>query len=452
MADPIAVPAKIGARAPRGPSRAQMFAAFKHRNYRLWFFGQLTSLSGTWMQNVAQPWLVYDLTKSPLYLGIVSFASAIPTLTFSLWAGVIIDRTPKRRIMLITQIAMMCTAFFLAADVFLGWVQPWHIVILALINGTAQAFDAPTRQSFTIEMVGREDLMNAIALNSAMFNSARILGPTIAGIVLALVGPAGCFFLNGISFLAVIGALLMMEMPRFIPKPRTDSPLMQLREGLSYIRHHETIRSLITLAAVSNLFAMGYSALIPAFARDVFDPRNEIASAQNALAFSPMLQTWVGAFGQNLARSEIRQSLLMTFVGMGALAGALVLAALGNFQRKGMLLTAGNLFFPMMVLCLAFSQSFFLALFILFLAGLGFMVQNGTVNTLIQMIVPDELRGRVMSVHTLVFMGFFPIGALMAGAIAQRFGIPAGAAFGGSIALAFSLFVLWRVPGIRRLA
>lgn len=429
-----------------------MFAAFKHRNYRLWFFGQLTSLSGTWMQNVAQPWLVYDMTKSPLYLGIVSFAVAIPTLTFSLWAGVLIDRMPKRRLLLITQIVMMCAAFLLAADVFLGWVQPWHIVIFALINGAAQAFDAPARQSFTIELVGREDLMNAIALNSAMFNSARILGPTIAGIVLALLGAAWCFFLNGVSFLAVIGALLLMQLPRFTPKPRTDSPLMQLREGLNYIRHHETIRSLITLAAVSNLFAMGYSALIPAFARDVFDPRNEIAFAQNVFASRPALLGALEALGENLARSEIRQSLLMTFVGLGALAGALVLAALGNFKRKGMLLTAGNLLFPIMVLCLAFSNSFFLGLLILLFAGLGFMVQNATINTLIQMMVPDELRGRVMSVYMLVFMGFFPIGALIAGAIAQRFGIPVGAAFGGAVTLAFSVWVLWRMPNLRRLA
>jgi len=450
MADPIAVPSTRGARAPHRVSRAQMFAAFKHRNYRLWFFGQLTSLSGTWMQNVAQPWLVYDLTKSPLYLGIVSFASALPTLTFSLWAGVVIDRMPKRQLLLMTQIAMMSTAFLLTADVFLGWVQPWHIVLFALINGTAQAFDAPTRQSFTIEMVGREDLMNAIALNSAMFNAARVLGPTFAGIVLAMLGPAWCFFLNGLSFLAVLGALLMMQMPPFVPKPRTAAPLTQLREGLHYIWHHETIRSLITLAAVSNLFAMGYSALIPAFARDVFDPRGEVAAIQSALAAGPARAAF-DAFAQNLLRSEIRQSLLMTFVGLGALTGALTLASLGNFQRKGMLLTLGNVLFPTMVLCLAFFHSFFLSLVILFFAGMGFMVQNGMLNTLIQMIVPDELRGRVMSVYTLVFMGFFPIGALIAGAIAERFGIPAGAAFGGTIALTFSLLVLWRVPNIRRL-
>jgi MFS family permease len=451
MADSTTVSTATPVHAPRRVSLTQTFAAFKHRNYRLWFAGQLTSLSGTWMQNVAQPWLVYDLTKSPMYLGIVSFSSAVPTLLFSLWAGVVIDRMPKRRLLLITQVMMMCTAFLLAADVFSGWVQPWHIIIFALINGTAQAFDAPTRQSFTIEMVGREDLMNAIALNSAMFNAARVLGPTIAGIVLAMLGPAWCFFLNGITFLAVISALLMMRLQPFVPKPRKDSPLIQLREGLSYIRHHPTIRVLILLAAVSNLFAMGYSALVPAFARDVFDPQREIALMQSALMSTPLGSVF-NAFAQNLLRSEIRQSLMMTFVGLGALTGALTIASLGNFQRKGRLLTFGNVLFPTMVLCLAFSPSFFLALLFLFFAGMGFMVQNGMLNTLIQMIVPDELRGRVISVYTLVFLGFFPIGALVAGTIAQYFGISIGAAFGGSIALAFSLLVLWRIPAIRRLA
>lgn len=449
MADSTTV--STSAHAPRRVSFAQTFAAFKHHNYRLWFVGQLTSLSGTWMQNVAQPWLVYDLTKSPMYLGIVSFSSAVPTLLFSLWAGVVIDRMPKRRLLLITQVMMMCSAFLLAADVFLGWVQPWHIVIFALINGTAQAFDAPTRQSFTIEMVGREDLMNAIALNSAMFNAARVLGPTIAGIVLAMLGPAWCFFLNGITFLAVISALLMMRLSPFVPKPRKDSPLVQLREGLSYIRHHSTIRVLILLAAVSNLFAMGYSALVPAFARDVLNPQREIALMQSALLSTPFWGAF-NAFAQNLLRSEIRQSLMMTFVGLGALTGALTIASLGNFQRKGLLLTCGNILFPTMVLCLAFSPSFFLALLFLFFAGMGFMVQNGLLNTLIQMMVPDELRGRVISVYTLVFLGFFPIGALIAGTVAQYSSISIGAAFGGSVALAFSLFVLWRIPRIRQLA
>jgi MFS family permease len=452
MADPVTAPqASAVWRASRRVSLAQTFAAFKHRNYRLWFAGQLISLSGTWMQNLAQPWLVYELTRSPMYLGIVSFSSAVPTLLFSLWAGVVIDRMSKRRLLLLTQVAMMCTAFLLAADVFLGWVQPWHIICFALINGTAQAFDAPTRQAFTIEMVGREDLMNAIAFNSAMFNAARVLGPTIAGIVLALLGPAWCFMLNGLSFLAVISALLAMNLPQYVPRRQIASPFTQLREGLRYIYRHTTIRVLILLAAVSNLFAMGYSALIPAFARDVLIPHHEIAVLNSVLATTPLASVF-SAVTPGLLRSEIRQSLMMICVGLGALTGALTVASLGNWFRKGMLLTFGNLLFPTMVLCLAFSPSFFLALVFLFFAGMGFMVQNGMLNTLIQILVPDELRGRVISVYTLVFLGFFPIGALMAGTLAQYSSIPIGAAFGGLITLIFSLLVLWRLPAIRQLA
>ena len=422
MADPVVTTTSAKAGAPRGLSLSQTFSALKHRNYRLWFIGQLTSLVGTWMQNIAQPWLVYQMTGSPLYLGIVSFAPAIPALTLTLWAGVIVDRLPKRNLLVMTQTVLMLSAFTLAADYFLGWVQPWHVVILALVNGTVQALDAPTRQAIVVDMVGREDLMNGIALNSAMFNSARILGPSIAGIVLALVGAGWCFVLNGISFIAVIAGLLMMQFPVFVPKPRTGSSIAQLREGLSYIRHHETIRSLIMLVAVANLFAMGYSALLPAFAQDV------------------------------LHAGELGLGMMMTAIGTGALTGALLLASLGNSWRKGVLLTVGNLFFPIMILCFAFSQWLPLSLVFLVGAGFGFMTQNATANTLVQAIVPDELRGRVMSVYMLVFQGFFPIGSLIAGSIAQRFGIPLGAIFGGSIALAFSLFQIWRVQHIRRLA
>lgn len=407
---------------PRGLSLAQTFSALKHRNYRLWFAGQLTSLIGTWMQNVAQPWLVYQLTGSPLYLGIVSFAPAIPTLLLTLWAGVIVDRFPKRNLLVMTQTVLMLSAFTLTADYFLGWVQPWHIVILVLLNGTAQAVDAPARQAIVVEFVGREDLMNGIALNSAIFNAARILGPSLAGVVLALAGPGWCFFINGVSFLAVIGGLSMMELPKFTPKPLRGSSITQLREGLNYIWHHEAIRSLIILVAFANLFAMGYSTLMPAFARDVLRS---------------------GALGLGL---------LMTSVGAGALAGALLLASLGNFQCKGMLLTIGNFVFPLMVLLFAFSRWLPLSMLFLIGAGFGFMTQNATTNTLVQSIVPDELRGRVMSVYMVVFQGFFPIGSLLAGSIAQRFGIPAGAIFGGSMALAFSVYQIWRKPFIRRLA
>jgi len=398
------------------------FAALKHRNYQLFFVGQLISLIGTWMQNVSQPWLVYDLTKSPMYLGIVSFASAVPVIALSLFAGVFIDRVPKRQLLLITQTLAMIQAFLLAADVFLGWVQPWHIVIFAFLLGTVNAFDAPTRQSFVVEMVGKADLQNAIGLNAAMFQTARIIGPSIAGLLLAAIGPAWCFFLNGVSFLAVIFCLTQMNVKPIVGAKRNANPLAQMREGLGYIRHNQTVLTLLAMVAVSNIFAFGYSALMPAFARDV-------------LHGGPEILGWLSAS-----------------VGVGALTGALTVASLGNFQRKGLLLTIGNLFFPTMVLLFAVSNVLPLSMLILVGAGLGFMIQNAMSNTLVQLNVPDHLRGRVMSVYMLVFQGFFPIGSLMAGTIAQYFGVPMGAAFGGTIALIAGFIWLWRAPYIRKLA
>jgi MFS family permease len=419
MADRIAVSV---ADKPRSLSLSQTFAALKHRNYRLFFFGQLTSLIGTWMQNVSQPWLVYQLTGSPFYLGIVSFATAVPVLFLSLWAGVFIDRVPKRKLLLITQTCAMLQAFLLAADVFLGWIQPWHIVIFAFILGTVNAFDAPTRQAFVIEMVGREDLQNAIGLNSANFQLSRIIGPTIAGILLAVVGPAWCFFLNGVSKSAVILGLWVMNVKPLVGVKSDAHPLVQMREGLSFIRHNQVVLTLLAMVAVTNIFAFGYSALMPAFARDVLEQGPE------------------------------GLGLLSAAVGVGALIGALTVASLGNFQHKGVLLTLGNVFFPVMVLLFAWSKIFSLSMAILVAAGLGFMIQNAMSNTLIQTAVPDSLRGRVMSVYMLVFQGFFPIGSLMAGAIAERYGVPIGAAFGGTIALMAGLFWLRRAPYIRKLA
>ncbi|MFZ1946813.1 MAG: MFS transporter [bacterium] len=407
----------------RGIPLPKTFAALRHRNYRLFFAGQLVSLTGTWMQNIAQPWLVYALTGSPLYLGIVSFASSIPTLTLTLGAGVVVDRFPKRALLVVTQTWMMILALALAADVFTGLVQPWHIVVFSFLLGIGNAFDAPARQAFVVEMVeDRRDLQNAIALNSVVFQTARIIGPSLAGIALALVGAGWCFLLNGISFIAVIVGLRMMRLKPFIGAERGESPVAQLREGLHYVWHNKTVRVVISLVAASNLFAFGYAALMPAFARDVLGrgPRG------------------LGALG--------------ACIGAGALAGALLVASATGFRRKGALLTFGNIFFPAMVLCFAASRVFPVSMLILVGVGFGFMVQNATANTIIQTSVPDGLRGRVMSVYMLVFHGFFPLGALMAGAVAQRVSIPVGAAFGASIALAWGLFLLWRAPFIRRLA
>ena len=413
---------QTGGAAPRGIGLPKTFSALRHRNYRLFFAGQLISLIGTWMQNVAQAWLVYQLTGSPFYLGIVSFAGAIPVLFLSLWAGVIVDRVPKRNLLMITQTGALLLAFFLSADVFLGWVQPWHIVIFAFLLGAVNAFDAPTRQSFVVEMVGREDLPNAIGLNSAIFQMARIIGPTIAGITLAVVGPAWCFFLNGLSFIAVIFGLSQMQVKSIVAPKKDTSSFAQMRQGLGYIRRNQIVRTLLGMVAIANVFAFGYSALMPAFAQDVLNS---------------------GPTGLGL---------LSASVGVGALIGALIVASQGNFQHKGRLLTMGNLFFPAMVLLFAASRFFPFSMLILVGAGLGFMIQNAMTNTLIQLAVPDDLRGRVMSVYMLVFQGFFPIGSLMAGTIAQNFGTPVGAAFGGTIALLAGLVWLWRAPYIRRLA
>ncbi len=412
---------------PRPASREiglpRTFAALRHPNYRLFFVGQLVSLIGTWMQNVAQAWLVYALTDSPFYLGVVSFASSIPSLSLSLGAGVVIDRVPKRALLIVTQSAAMLLAFILAADVFLGWVQPWHIIILSFLLGAVNAFDAPTRQSFVVEMVSdRSDLPNAIALNSAIFQMARIIGPTLAGIALALVGAGWCFLLNGVSFIAVIAGLWAMQLNPVVHIARGVSVIEQLREGVAYIWHTETVRTLIAVVAVSNLFAFGYAALMPAFAEGV-------------------LNTGPEGLG-----------LLSASVGVGALVGALIVASLGSFRQRGMLLTFGNLFFPTMVLLFSMSTSLPLSMAILAGAGLGFIIQNATANTLIQNTVPDALRGRVMSIYMLVFQGFYPLGALLAGFIAQTFTIPLGAAFGGAVALTYGLFLFWRAPFVRRLS
>jgi MFS family permease len=406
---------------PRRFAITRTFAALNHRNYRLFFAGQLVSLTGTWMQNVAERWLVYQLTDSPFKLGLVTFAAGVPVLLFSLWGGVVADRVSKRRLIMLTQTIMMTLAFILAADMFLHTVQWWHVAILAFLLGTTNAFDAPARQAFVVEMVGRKELPNAIALNSAMFNLARIAGPAMAGVTLAIFGPAWCFVLNGLSFVAVIVGLAMMDVTPFVGAISNESPLVQMKEGLSYIRRQPIVRPLILLVAVSNLFALGYMALLPALAQDV-------------------LHTGTLGYG-----------FMTTAIGIGALSAALLIASLGDYQRKGLMLTIGNLLFPAMVIAMSFSRSYHLTIALLVMTGFGFMTQNATANTLVQTTVPDKLRGRVMSVYMMVFQGLFPVGALIAGAVAERFGIPIGAAFGGAVALIYGLYLLWRTPAIRAL-
>ena len=397
------------------------FSALRHRNFRLWFIGQTLSLVGTWMQSVAQGWLVFQLTGSEFALGAISFIGTLPTLFLMLPAGALADRIPRKRVLLVTQAVMMLLAFILAALAATQTLQIWHIGVLAACLGIANSFDAPARQALAVEMVeDRADLMNAIALNSTIFNLARVVGPAIGGAVLAAVGAAWCFALNGLSFLAVLVALLMMQLPKVHQQVRTDPITLQIAEGVKYVWQTPVVRTATALVAVSSLFGFSYAVLLPAYAADVL----HVGEA--------------GLGGLNTA------------VGIGALIGSLIVASMARVRRKGLLLTAGSILFPAVLFAFAFSRSFWLSLAALSVIGVAFVAQNATGNTLIQSIVPDSLRGRVMAVYTLMFFGTAPFGALQAGVIAQAFGPAAGVAVGAGIALAFALFVFFTVPVLRR--
>jgi len=369
------------------------FAALKSRNYRLWFFGQMISLFGTWMQSTAQGFLVFQLTHSPVYLGYVAFSSGIPIWLFMLYGGVVADRMERRPLLLITQTSMMILAFILAALTFLNLVEPWHIVLLAFGLGLANAFDAPARQAFVLEMVDREDLTNAIAMNSTMFNSATAVGPAVAGITYALFGPAWCFMINGFSFIAVIIALLLMANlnPQPIPEVR-NSALVDLKEGLHYVVSHSFIRALIGLVSMTTLFGISFATLFPAWAVRI------------------------------LHGNASTNGFLQSARGLGALISALSIASLGRFKFKGKLLTFGTFAFPLGLLIFALVR--WLPLSLLALVGVGWasILVFNLANSLVQTLTSDTLRGRVMSVYSLTFFGLMPIGGLLAGAFAERLG------------------------------
>jgi len=401
---------------------SQTFSALRSRNYRLWFFGQMISLFGTWMQATAQGFFVFQLTHSPAYLGYVAFASGIPTWLFMLYAGVVADRISRRSLLLVTQIAMMILAFILAGLTFLKLVQPWHIILLAFGLGVANAFDAPARQAFVLEMVGREDLTNAIALNSAMFNSATAFGPAIAGVTYALFGPGWCFTLNGISFIAVIAALLAMR--NLNPQPMPEQPnsvLADLKEGLSYVLSHSVIRVLMGLVGMITLFGVSFATLIPAWTVTVLHGNASV----NGLLFS--------------AR------------GLGALISALSIASLGHFKFRGKLLTIGTFAFPIGLLAFALLRLLPLSLLALVAVGWASILVFNLVNALVQTLTSDQLRGRVMSVYTLTFFGLMPVGGLLAGAVAEKAGEPATVILWSLISLGSASSIFAFLPKIREL-
>lgn len=402
-------------------SLAQTFAALKYPNYRLWFFGQMVSLFGTWMQSTAQGYLIFELTHSPAFLGYVSFASGVPIWLFMLYGGVVADRVPRRTLLVITQAVMMTLAFVLAALSFAHLVQPWHIIVLSFMLGTANAFDAPARQAFVLEMVEREDLTNAIALNSTMFNTATALGPAAAGFVYALAGPSWCFTLNGVSFIAIILGLLAM---RLKPMPRREqhaSAFVELKEGLRYVAKHETIRALIATVCAINLFAGSFGTLLPAWA-------------------------------VNVLHGDARTNgFLQSARAVGALMSALTIASLGRFKFRGQLLTMGSLAFPIALLTFSAMRWVPLSLLLLAATGAASMFIMNMANSLMQTQADDKYRGRVMSAYALVFFGMMPLGGLMAGAVAESIGEPTTVALFAAITLAWSVFILLAIPRVRKL-
>ena len=386
------------------------FAAFKYRNYRLYFSGQLVSLIGTWMTNTAQGWLVYQLTGSKALLGIVAAAGTAPMLVFSTWGGWAADHFPKRSVLICTQIAMMILSFVMAGLVGAKIIRPWHIIVLALFGGVAMAFDMPTRQSFVVEIASREDLMNAISLNSAMFNGARIIGPAVAGFLMAKVGIALCFFVDGVSFLAVIAGLIMMRLPPRIPRAVAGGALAQALEGFSYVWNHVRVRTIFALFAIVGIFGWSYSVLMPAFARDILH---------------------VGEQGYGF---------LLGASGVGALIGALTTATFGTSFSPRTLAFGGVWLFSAMLLIFSFNRSLTIAMLCLAGAGFGMMLFFSTSNTTVQTIVADEMRGRVMGIWALIFGGMIPFGSLEAGAVAHYFGTAATMAV-GAIVCAVAAFV-----------
>lgn len=390
--------------------------ALRHRNYRLYFVGQGVSLIGTWMQTMAMSWLVYRLTKSTILLGTVGFVSQVPALILTPLAGVLADRGNRLRKLVIIQALAMLQAFILAVLVLTGRIEVWHILLLSAFLGCITAFDIPIRQSFVIEMIERrEDLGNAIALNSSLVNGARLLGPSIAGILIAAVGEGVCFLLNGLSYLAVLGALLAMRMRPDKHMERQSKILGEIREGFIYAFGFLPIRYLLSLLALMSMAAISYQVLMPVFAEEL------LHGGPNALGF------------------------LMGFSGVGALTGTIYLASRRNVRGLGRVIVAATFIFGSGVIAFSFSRQLWVSMLLMIFIGFGMIVQMASCNTILQTIVDDDKRGRVMSLFTLAFIGTTPFGSLFAGWLASKIGAPQTVLAAGICAIAGSLIFAWKL-------
>jgi MFS family permease len=391
------------------------FRALKHRNFQLFFAGQLTSLIGTWMQTTAQLWLVYRMTNSPALLGILGFASQIPVLFLASLGGYVGDRYNRHRGVIWTQTAALILSFILAALTLLGVVRVWEILLIAFLAGIVNAFDVPIRQAFLVQMVGKEDLPNAIALNSSIFNGARVVGPAIAGFTIGWIGEGWCFFLNGVSFLAVIVALLMMRLDKIEARPHEGSPLKNFVQGFRFAMSDRPIRSALLLVSLMSMLGLQYSVFMPIFARDI------------------------------LRGGPSMLGLLMSCAGVGAVTGALHFAARTDYKRLVEWIAATSTTCAVGLIFFSQSRIFWLSALMLLAVGFSATSQLAATNTIVQNRVPDELRSRVMAVYATMFMGVQPLGALLAGGVAKRVGAPYALTAFGSICLLGCLFFVFRV-------
>jgi MFS family permease len=400
------------------PKLPATLRALQYRNFQLFFSGQLISLIGTWMQNIAQAWLVYRMTGSTVQLGGITFCSQIPIFLLSPVGGIVADRYSRHRVVIATQTLSMLLALALAALTLTGTVKIWHIYVLAGLLGAVNAFDIPARQSFIVDMVGKQDLMNAIALNSSMFNASRVVGPAIAGILVAWIGEGWCFFVNGISYIAVIVGLLLMHVERHEHVDH-GSPLANIVEGFRFVFQNRPIHALLILLGIASITGMPFQVLMPVF-------------ADRILHGGPKALGW-----------------LTGCAGTGALLAALLLASRQTLKGLSVWVAIASTAFGVGLIVFSMSRTFLLSDAILVPVGFALMLQMGSSNTLIQSMVPDQLRGRVMSVYSMVIIGMAPFGGLLAGLVADGLGAPMTVATGGLICLIAAAIFWTQLAGIR---
>ncbi len=405
--------------APARPSLNPFRTLQVHRNFRLFWSGQTVSLIGTWMQQVGVGWLALVLTDSAFMVGLVSAAASFPVLLLSLYGGVIADRHSKLRIVKICQTLLLAQAATLWWFVWTGHIDISSLLLLTTLGGIVSAFEIPARQALIVELVEREDLVDAIALNSGGFNLARIIGPTIAAIIIAKLGLAWCFGVNALSYFAVLGSLARIRLPAWIPLRDLVTTFEGLKQGLRYIRSSRSVSGLMGVIAVYSIFGFQFLTMMPVVARNV-------------------LHTGASGYG-----------LLLTFVGIGALVGALLLAGLGIRIRRGRLFNITAYSFAILTILFSFVRSVPLAALVLLFLGLMMLINGALANGMVQSAVPDELRGRVMATYVFVYVGFTPIGSFIAGAVARLVGVQWAILSGGVIMLAYSMWAFWKYPEIR---